>query len=82
MEIDKMNNLNPLPSRKSDYKNCDYNSVSDLTIEARIEGLLELKKQMTPEEFSKTISELLVKYPTYLRCIPDIEKLIDIDLKK
>ena len=41
MEIDKMNNLNSLPSRKSDYKNCDYNSVSDLTIEARIEGLLE-----------------------------------------
>ena len=36
-----MDNLNPLPSRKSDYKNCDYNSVSDLTIEARIEGLLE-----------------------------------------
>ena len=77
-----MNNLNSLPSRKSDYKNCDYNSVSDLTIEARIEGLLELKKQMTPEDFSITISDLIVKYPSYLSCIPDIEKLIDIDFKK
>lgn len=41
MEVDNMDNLNPLPSRKSDYKNCNHNSVSDLTIEARIEGLLE-----------------------------------------
>lgn len=74
-----MDNLNPLPSKKSDYKNCNHNSVSDLTIEARIEGLLELKKQMTPENFLEVIRNILVEYPIYLRCIPNVEELIGID---
>lgn len=72
--------LRPLPSRTSDYKNCNYNQINDLIIQARLEVLIKLKKEMTSEDFLKVISNLLEENPTFLHCIPNIEELIDIDL--